>query len=90
MIGRPNGLHRLTISWLILMVMTALSLITAIGGLEASGPYATMTLIVVVTWIKVRLVLKNYLELHLAPAWLGLLSGLIGTLVIVTAVLSLL
>ncbi|WP_299675652.1 cytochrome C oxidase subunit IV family protein [uncultured Roseobacter sp.] len=70
-------------TWSALAALTALSTALHLSGLPA---HITGALVLIVAWIKARLILLNYLELHDRPGWacgiLLALAALIALLIV--------
>jgi hypothetical protein len=76
--------RRLTIAWLVLSAITLLSLALMPPDAHAALPNATLTIsVIVVSLVKVRLVLREFMEVRHTPA---LLKGLTDLWVVVTGV----
>lgn len=80
--------HRVTPVWLLLVGATALSWWMGTGTQDASNVHQIATLLILVAFIKVRFVIRYFMEVRSAPlalklatdAWVVLVAGAILTL----------
>jgi hypothetical protein len=61
-------------AWAVLMVLTVLSVALGIegGGIGGTGAHAAAVAVIVLAFVKVRLIGRYFMELRCAPLWLSL------------------
>lgn len=69
---------RLLVAWLVLVGLTLVSLVAALGFGQAEGGRVAAAVALSASWIKGRAVLDHFMDLRRAgPGWRGFFSGLL-------------
>jgi len=62
-------LRDITKAWLQLLLLSAASVLLATGLAQSAGVALTGSLVLLLAWMKARVILSRYLGLAEAPAW---------------------
>lgn len=61
--------NSISLAWFQLLLLSAASVLLATGLVESAGVALTGSLVLLLAWLKARVILSSYLGLAQAPTW---------------------